>query len=51
MAAGLAAIVPTSIVVGLITGTAGTQAQVESGEYNRRIDERIAEIRSTCGVQ
>lgn len=51
MAAGLAAIVPTSIVVGLVTGTEGTQAQVESGEYNRKIDERIADIKSTCGIQ
>lgn len=51
MAAGIAAIVPTSIVVGLLTGTEGTKAQVESGEYNRKIDARIAEIQSTCGVQ
>jgi hypothetical protein len=50
MAAGIAAIVPTSIVVGLVTGTEGTKAQVESGEYNRKIDARIAEIKSTCGV-
>lgn len=50
MAAGLQAIVPTSIVVGLITGTSGTRAQVESGEYNRMIDARIAEIKSVCGL-
>jgi hypothetical protein len=29
----------------------GAKAQVESGEYNRKIDARIAEIKSTCGVQ
>jgi hypothetical protein len=29
---GVGAIVPTSIVVGLIIGTEGTKAQVESGE-------------------
>lgn len=51
MAAGLQAIVPTSIVVGLITGTSGTRAQVESGEYNKMIDARIAEIKSVCGIQ
>ena len=50
MAAGIAAIVPTSIVVGLMTGTEGTKAQVESGEYNRKIDARIAEIKSACGL-
>jgi hypothetical protein len=46
MAAGL----QTSIVVGLITGTSKTSAQVESGEYNRMIDARIAEIKSVCGL-
>jgi len=49
-AAGLQAIIPTSIVVGLITGTSGTRAQVENGEYNRMIDARIAEIKSVCGI-
>jgi hypothetical protein len=38
------------IVVGLVTGTEGTKAQVESGEYNRKIDARIAEIKSACGT-
>ncbi|HEV2056717.1 MAG TPA: hypothetical protein VGV06_16370 [Methylomirabilota bacterium] len=33
------------------SGTEGTKAQVESGEFNRKIDARIAEIKSTCGVQ
>ncbi len=50
MAAGLQAIVPTSIVVGFVTGTSKTSAQVESGEYNRMIDARIAEIKSVCGL-
>ena len=50
MAAGLQTIVPTSIVVGLVTGTSGTSAQVENGEYNRMIDARIAEIKSVCGL-
>lgn len=50
IAAGLQTIVPTSIVVGLVTGTSGTSAQVENGEYNRMIDARIAEIKSVCGL-
>jgi hypothetical protein len=33
------------------SGAEGTKAQVESGEYNRKIDARIAEIKSTGGVQ
>jgi len=33
------------------SGAEGTKAQVESGEYNRKIDAKIAKIKSTCGVQ
>jgi sulfatase-like protein len=36
------------VVVALVTGTEGTKAQVESGEYNRKIGARIAEIKSVC---
>jgi hypothetical protein len=50
-AAGLQAIIPTSIVVGLVTGTSGTRAQVENGEYKQMIDARLAEIKSVCGIQ
>jgi len=39
---------PTTIIVGSITGTAGAESDVGSGEYNRKIDERIADIRETC---
>ena len=52
MAAGLSAIVPTSIVVGLVTGTEGTKAQVESGEVqpqDRRQDRRD-QIDLRCAV-
>ena len=50
MAAGLQTIVPPSIVLGFVTGTSKTNAQVEGGEYNRMIDARIAEIKSVCGL-
>ncbi len=51
IAAGVKAIVPASLVIGLVTGTEGTNARVATGEYNKMIDERIAEIRRTCGVR
>ena len=49
IAAGVQAIVPASLVIGLVTGTEGTNARVATGQYNKMIDERIAEIRSKCG--
>lgn len=42
---------PTTIIVGSITGTAGAQYEVGTGEYNRKIDERIANIKETCKLQ
>jgi hypothetical protein len=50
-AMGLKFALPTTIVVGAITGTAGAQSDVGTGEYNRKIDERIANIKATCNLQ
>ena len=48
---GVTAIAPAGIVLGLLTGTEGTKIRVATGEYNTMIDQRIADIKSTCGVQ
>jgi hypothetical protein len=48
---GLKFALPTTIVVGAITGTAGAQYEVGTGDYNRKIDERIANIKSTCKLE
>jgi len=48
---GLKFALPTTIIVGAITGTAGAQQDVGTGEYNRKIDERIGNIKSTCNLQ
>jgi hypothetical protein len=50
-AEGLKFALPTTIIVGAITGTAGAQYEVGTGEYNRKIDEQIANIKSTCNLQ
>ena len=42
---------PTTIIVGAITGTGGAQYEVGTGEYNRKIDERIDNIKDTCNLQ
>jgi hypothetical protein len=48
--AGVTSVVPAGIVLGLVTGTTGTKLRVATGEYNQKIDERIANIKRTCGV-
>lgn len=48
---GATAIYPAGLVVGLVTGTEGTKLQVAVGDYNDKIDARIAEIKQTCGIR
>lgn len=48
---GVTAIVPIGLVVGLVTGTEGTKFKVATGEYNKMIDQRIAEIKAHCGIE
>jgi hypothetical protein len=47
-AAGLSYALPTTIFIGAITGTGGAKYDVGTGAFNKNIDERIADIRSTC---
>ena len=49
IAMGVSAIVPVGAVVGLVKGTEGTKFRVATGKYNKMIDQRIAEIKGTCG--
>jgi len=51
IAMGVTAVYPASLVLGLVTGTEGTKFRVATGEYNKMIDAKIAEIQKTCGVQ
>jgi outer membrane murein-binding lipoprotein Lpp len=48
---GVAAVVPVSAVVGLISGTEGVKAQMATGEYNKVLDAKIAEIKTKCGIK
>jgi hypothetical protein len=47
---GLSYALPTTIFIGAIAGTGGAKYDVGSGEYNKKIDERIVDIRSTCRI-
>jgi hypothetical protein len=49
-AMGVTAIAPIGLVVGLVQGTEGTKFKVATGEYNKALDAKIAEIKSTCSI-
>jgi len=51
IAEGITSLVPASFVMGLVTGTEKTKLEVGTGEYNKMIDKRIAEIKEKCGVK
>ena len=50
VATGVTAITPIGLVMGVVTGTEGTKLRVATGTYNTKIDQRIAEIKRTCGL-
>ena len=47
---GVTAIAPAGFVLGMVTGTEGDKLEIASGEYNEKIEKRIAKIKSTCGL-
>jgi hypothetical protein len=50
IAMGITAIVPADLVMGVLMGTEQTKLQVATGDYNNMIDQRIADIKMTCGL-
>ncbi len=48
---GVTAILPAGFVLGMVTGTEEEKLEIASGEYNEKIDMRIAEIKDTCGIK
>lgn len=50
IAEGISAVYPAGLVVGAVTRTEKTKYEVATGEYNKMIDKRIAEIKQTCGI-
>ncbi|SLN31090.1 hypothetical protein ROA7450_01374 [Roseovarius albus] len=47
----VASITPAGALLGLITGTEGKRLQMLTGEYEKKIDARIAETESQCNIQ
>ncbi len=51
IADGVTAITPIGLVAGAATGTEKGKMQIASGDYNKMIDQKIAQIKSACGIQ
>ncbi len=49
-AAGVSAFTPIGLVGGVATGTEGEKSKIASGEYNKALDAKIAEIKTTCNI-
>jgi hypothetical protein len=49
-AVGMSYALPTTVFIGALTGAGGAQYEVGTGEFNRKIDDRIAAIREQCKV-
>ena len=45
---GISMIVPIGLVVGLVTSTEKTKYEVTTGEYNKALDTKIAQIKTAC---
>jgi hypothetical protein len=50
VAMGVTAVAPIGLVFGLVTSTEGAKYKVATGEYNKALDAKIAEIKSTCSL-
>jgi hypothetical protein len=51
IAHGATSVAPIGLVTGIITGTQGSKMRVATGKYNSMIDQRIREIKATCGIK
>ena len=49
--AGATAVTPAGAALGILTGTEATKLKIAVGVYNEMLDDRIAEIESTCGIR
>jgi hypothetical protein len=51
IADGVTAITPIGLVAGTATGKEKGKLQIASGDYNKMIDQKIVQIKTTCGIQ
>jgi hypothetical protein len=48
---GVTAIVPISLVVNVVMGTEGQHCKVATGQYNKMLDQKIAEIKAHGNIK
>jgi len=48
--AGVLAVVPISLIEGVVTGTEGNRIKIATGDYDKKLDEKIKQIKSECDV-
>jgi hypothetical protein len=48
---GVTSVAPIGAVIGILTLTEKEKLEVSSGVYNKKIDEKIAEIKRECGIE
>jgi hypothetical protein len=51
LATGVTTIVPIGLFTSAVTGKTGQDVKVATGDYNKMLDKKIAEIQQTCGVK
>jgi hypothetical protein len=51
LATGVTTIIPIGLFTSAVQGTTGENAKVATGDYNKMLDDKIAEIKKTCGVK
>jgi len=51
IANGVGSIVPIGLVVNTISGQEKARFEIGTGEYNRMIDAKMAQIKSVCGIK
>lgn len=50
VANGILAVIPISLIEGIVTGTEGKRIKMATGDYNKKLDEKIAQIKKECNV-
>ncbi len=50
LAAGVRSVLPVSAVVGILKGTWRDRTKVATGDYNKAIENKIKEIKWSCGL-
>lgn len=49
--AGVLAVVPISLIEGVVARTEGKRVKIATGDYNKKLKEKIAQIKETCNIQ